>query len=443
MLESVSKSRISARAARAARLGGATLALLLLAPVSPVRAQAEVYMYIDSDGDGALEEVTLSESTPAISGRTPVLFVHGHDLANPEDSEFNFRKNWQQSVNGLTSFKATLDHASNAWLAFEPYYIRFQQQDRSIVDDAGDIAWAVEHILKRHDATHVPFTSNPTTTVKIAIVAYSKGTISSRCYLASLHPTGQTSEPCEFAAARGGFNPISELIAIAPPNHGLAADLTLLSAANGLHVLFSLAVKQLNNGYRDDCTPFASQSAGSLDFIEMLNGHPIEDSKPPAGAPPGWMPGSYPREAPGSRMNGAAGTSGTLYLSLYADSTASGGVLEARDFVGGQHPSDDCQGRVLARNLAGDAVNVEVSAIPGQNRVDVHTNSVHTPEVICLALATVSRHRVPADPATFSCSTDGQIPLIPRPTPWWWWLVVMVVVLIVLRVAWPLLRRAQ
>jgi hypothetical protein len=154
------------------------------------------------------------------------------------------------------------------------------------------------------------------------------------------------------------------------------------------------------------------------------------------------MPGGYVQEAPGSRPNGSASTSGTLYVSIYADSIGAGSALESRDFVGGQHPSDDCQGRLLARNLASDAENIEVSAIPGAQPVDVHTNAVHTPEVICLALTTVSRHQVPANPATFSCSTDGQIPLIPRPFPWWW-LIVMVVVLIMLIVAWPLVRRKQ
>jgi len=439
MVESTSKLRMLARAAV---LAGATLGLCLAVPGAAVRAQAEVYMYIDSDGDGDLEETMLSATTPPVSGKMPVLFVHGHDLENSDDSAFNFRKNWQQPLNGLTSFKATLDHGDNAWLDIEPYYIRLQQQDRSIVDDAADIEWTVEHILKRHDASHVPFTASPTTAVKIAIIGYSKGTISARCYLARLHTPAQATGPCHFGVSRGGFNPVSEFIAIAPPNHGLAANLVALLPVNPL-VLMSVALKQLNNGYRHDCAQFLTQGSQSMNFIELLNGHDIEDSQPPVSAPPGWMPGTYDTEAPGSRPNGSASTSGTLYVALYADSTSTGGVLEARDLVGGSHPSDDCQGRVLAKNLAGDAYNIEVSAIPGQQPVDVHANSVHSPEVICLALYTVSRHQAPANPGALSCTMDGQTPLIPRPRPWWWVLVVLVVVAILLHVVWPLVRRTQ
>ena len=78
MLDAISKLRMPARPAL---LAGAAI------------AQAEVYLYIDSDGDGDLEETTLGAATPSVSGKQPVLFVHGHDLDNPDDSEFNFRKN--------------------------------------------------------------------------------------------------------------------------------------------------------------------------------------------------------------------------------------------------------------------------------------------------------------------------------------------------------------
>ena len=58
--------------------------------------------------------------------------------------------------------------------------------------------------------------------------------------------------------------------------------------------------------------PPSLDGAESLDFIELLNGHPIEDT---AAAPFGVHPG----EAPGSRANGAALADGTMYVSLYAD----------------------------------------------------------------------------------------------------------------------------
>lgn len=391
------------------------VAFWVASSVSTVRAQpeaqAEVYLYADLDGDGVKEESTLSGETPALQGKLPVLFVHGHNLVSPNDADFNYRKNWYDSVNSLPSFKQTLDLPANAWLDIEPYYIRFQDQDRSIVEDAREIAWAVEHILHRHDPTHVPFAANPSTTVKVALIAYSKGTISSRLYLKSLHE-----QQYDLPPPRDGFSPVSEFIAIAPPNHGLAA---------GAITAFSLALKQLNNGYRDDCTQYVLHRTESEDFIETLNGHAIEDSRPPPSAGPNWSPGTHLTEAPGSRSNGSPSSAGILYVVLYANSDENN---VGRDFVGGEYPSDDCQGRVLARNLAPDAENIEVSAIPGQDPTNVHINTVHTPEVICLALYTVARDRVPNDPDTFACEKIGQIPLIPQPRPWWWWWIILALV---------------
>ena len=413
-------------------LGLLLVALWVASSVSTVWAQAEVYLYVDLDGDGVKEETTLSATTPALQGKIPVLFVHGHDLDNPNDEELNFVKNWQDPYDGLPSFKQTLELPENAWLNIEPYYIRLQDQNRSIVEDAKDIAWAVEHILHRHDG-HTPFTSTPSTNVKVAIIGYSKGTISSRLYLKSLHE-----QQYDLPPPRDGFNPVSEFIAIAPPNHGLAANLTVLAARYpNSSILLSLALKQLNNGYghnrpnRPDCDPYILQRAESQHFIKNLNGHDIEDTKPPPSAGPNWSPQTYDSEARGSRSNGSPTSAGTLYVALYAVSDANN---VARDFVGGHYPSNDCQGRVLAKNLAPDAENIEVSAIPAVedpddpfDRVTVHRRTVHTPEVICLALYTVAHHRVPNDPETLEC--EGQIPLIPQPPspiPWWWWIILMV-----------------
>jgi hypothetical protein len=388
------------------------VAVWVASSVTTVWAQAEVYLYVDLDGDGVKDETTLSATTPAIQGKTPVLFVHGHNLLSPNDTDFSFRKNWHDPHDGLPSFKQTLDLPENAWLNIEPYYIRFQDQNRSIVEDAREIGWAVEHILHRHDPSHVPFTQNPSSNIKVAIIGYSKGTISSRLYLKSLHE-----QQYDLPAPRPGFNPVSEFIAIAPPNHGLAA---------GVITAFSLALKQLNNGYRDDCTQYVLDTAESQDFIETLNGHNIEDSQPPSPPDPNWSLGEFPTEARGSRSNGSPTSAGTLYATLYANSDATG---VARDFVGGHYPSNDCQGRVLARNLAPHAENIEVSAIPGQDSTNVHINTVHTPEVICLALYAVALHRVPNNPSTFACKKIRQIPLIPRPLWWWWrWWIILALV---------------
>lgn len=400
-------------------LGLLLVAFWVVSSVSTVWAQAEVYLYVDLDGDGVKEETTLSATTPTLQGKIPVLFVHGHNLLNPNDTDFGYRKNWQQSPSGLTSFKETLDLSENAWLNIEPYYIRFQTQNRSIVEDAREIGWAVEHILHRHDPTHVPFTQNPSTNVKVAIIGYSKGTISSRLYLKSLHE-----QQYDLPPPRDGFNPVSEFSAIAPPNHGLALNLGALALALGdPSILSSLALKQLNNGYKHDCSQYLLHRTESQHFIKNLNGHDIEDSQPPSPPDPNWSLGEYDAEAWGSRSNSSPTSAGTLYVNLYANSDANG---VARDSVGGHYPSNDCQGRVLAKNLAPDAENIEVSAIPGQDPTNVHVNTVHTPEVICLALYTVARHRVPNDPETFTCETVGQIPLIPQPYPWWWIIIALV-----------------
>jgi hypothetical protein len=358
---------------------GALAALATSEPAWGAAIFAEVHLADDS---------LLSSTSPAPQGARPVLFIHGHNLLSPNDADFNYRKNWHDSLDNLPSFKQTLDLAENSWLNIEPYYIRFQDQTRSIFEDAREIADAVEYILARHDPTYTPYTGTPSTAVKVALIAYSKGTISARLYLKSLHVDLQQ---FNLPPPRPGFNPISEFVALSPPNHGL----------NG--PAFSLAARQLNNGYRENCTSFLLNGE-SLNFIQNLNDHAIQDTLPPSPPDPSWSPGAYPDEARGSRPNGAPVTAGTLYATIYADGN--------RDFVGGSVPSSDCQGRVLARNLAPDAVNIEVPEIPGgTDGVAVHQNTVHTPEAICLALSTVVHHKAPS--ADFRCPITGQIPRIP------------------------------
>ena len=305
----------------------------------------------------------------------PVLFVHGHNLDDAMDQDFNYRKNWQLPLDypillKLPSFKIALDLPQNAGLGIEPYYIRFQDQNRSITEDAAEVREAVARILRRHGDPNAA-------QVKVVIIAYSKGTISSRWYLQNMLPASR---------------PISEFIAISPPNHGLQAS----ASATGS----SLALRQLNNGYDEQCGSF--NEAESMNFIENLNGYPIADSAASTAQGP-----QFNGEAPESRADGAALNQGVLYIALYANND--------RDFVGGGSPSADCQGRVVAKNLAEHAQNLEVSQIPGVTSLGVHANTVHTPEVICLALYAAAHHQAPVP--GLSCATqplDGrQVPVIP------------------------------
>ncbi len=355
---------------------------------------------LTSSAAGAASEVWLPNGnaadplTSAPQKRRPVLFVHGHNPDDANDADFNYRKNWVQAVDGLPSFQQTLDDPANtATLDIEAYFIRFVDQHRSIVEDARDIGDAVERILARHDSSYTPFMANPSTAVRVAIISFSKGTISARLYLKSLE-----TQQFDLPAPRGGFNPVSEFVALSPPNHGIALSPVLT---------LNLAVRQLNNGYTDSCQAFVVGATGR-DFIQNLNGHPITDSQ---SAPLG----SFGAEAPLSRhpTDDPVGV-GTLYVTIYADGN--------RDAVGGGTPSSDCQGRLLAKNLAPHARNIEVLEIPDMPRTNVgfgadpiplsvHRNTPHTPAVICLTLVTVVHQKAPAD--DFRCASAGNLPRIP------------------------------
>ena len=165
-----------------------------------------------------------------------MLFVHGHNPDDANDADFNYRKNWVQAVDGLPSFQQTLeDPANTATLDIEAYFIRFVDQHRSIVEDARDIGDAVERILARHDSSYTPFMASPSTSVRVAIISFSKGTVSARLYLKSLE-----TQQFDLPAPRAGFNPVSEFVALSPPNHGIAlSPLLTLNLASGTHNGFS------------------------------------------------------------------------------------------------------------------------------------------------------------------------------------------------------------
>lgn len=323
--------------------------------------------------DVALPETPIPLAQPGL----PVLFVHGHQLDGILSQDPGYQKNWQNPLDygpllRLPSFKIALERPENDALGIEPYYIHFPDQDRSITEDAAGVGEAIRRILTRH--------GDPTAAqVKVVVIGYSKGTLSTRWYLKHMMPASQ---------------PVSEFVALAPPNHGLQAGASLTGS--------SLAFRQINNGYDDQCVSF--NEADSEDFIERLNGHPIEDTQTNVLQEP-----RFSGEATRSRSSGATPAQGVLYVAIYAN--------DNRDAVGGDTNSGDCQGRVFASNLAPNAVNIEVPEIAGHTPLFVHANTVHTPEVICLALYTAVHHQAP--PAGLSCSTVAasgrDIPVIPTP----------------------------
>ena len=300
----------------------------------------------------------------------------------------------------------TLDLADNAGLGIEDYYIRFSDQNRSIADDAAEIGAAIELILHRHDPN---YPGQPTTNVQVVIIGYSKGTLSSRLYLKNLAAEART------------FRPVSEFIAIAPPNHGINVA--------GPSVLTSTAVQQLVNGHGlNNCSAILFPAA-TRNFIANLNGHPINDTiyRPTSPTDPTPLPpADNAGEGPDSRSPTERPTDGTLYVTLFATGN--------RDFVGGDTivapPDDDCEGRRLAKNLSADAINIPVAEITddgwqsvssffgtlsdNQKRsIAVHQNTVHTPEVICQALYAAVHHSSPLG-VTCTAGTGGA-PIIEPP----------------------------
>jgi hypothetical protein len=93
------------------------------------------------------------------------------------------------------------------------------------------------------------------------------------------------------------------------------------------------------------------------------------------------------------------------------------------DAVGGDGTSDDCVGRQVARNLAGDslgpiAINIASTEIPAAGpfsaEANTHANTVHAHDVICKALFAAVHHRPPTQ---VTCATVNNVPIIPLPEP--------------------------
>ena len=366
-------------------LVAAFIVALSLFALSPASALAVPQVFLAGD-------VPLPGNTTRPLQTLPLLFVHGHKPDTDTSTEPHYRTTWQAALGSLPSFAQALTHPQNAGLGIEAYYISFTDHNRSIADDAREIGEAVQLILQRHDPVYVPGDPQHPTNVQVVLIGYSKGTLSSRLYLKSL--TTDLSTDFGLPAPFAGFRPVSEFVAIAPPNHGLRWPLPTQS----------LAVKQMNNGYSGNfCISYGD--AAATDFIQTLNGHPMGDSHVDA-----TPLANYASEAPGSREDGRPPTEGVLYVTLYADGD--------RDLVGGDTPQDDCtagtqrQGRKLARNLAAHAKNLPVAAVLGTD-AEAHENTVHTPAVMCLALFTAVNHRAPA--AATTCPEQDGVPIVPLP----------------------------
>src|SRR3954470_23921929 len=203
-------------------------AALIMLCVLAGRTEALELYYYDSTAAISPTLVTLPDPPPAAPpGRRPVLFVHGHrfDIASDHDSDTNpnYQVNFIERLDGLPSFDLTIARNSN--LNIEPYYIRFVDQARSISEDANDISAAVDLIVRRHNPGFD--VSNPAAppAVQVAIIGYSKRTISSRQYLQRLQGAVTYPDGVSAPAARPNYRPVSEFIAISPPNHGISSAL--------------------------------------------------------------------------------------------------------------------------------------------------------------------------------------------------------------------------
>ena len=312
-----------------------------------------------------------------VAARLPVLFVHG--------ASSGVGPTWfEPGVD--TSVAAAL--GANPQLPIDAFYIEMpvhgggQNTTRTIAEDAEDILAMIEGGPDSRGGTQVGILNMPAyqTVGKLAIVGYSLGTMSTRYYLKNLMGT-----------RRNGAITVSEFVALASPNHGAASvvvacddlnqpDRVARQLCGGRQATLASAIAACGCGVLSTPAEFTTNQSGDLAFLETLNGHPLADSCQATPAAPGEAPSSRPTTA-----------GGVLYASFYASANAD--LL-----VGGHTQTADCLGRKLARNLAPDAVNREITGVPGGIlNVDTHENFPHHWPSICMALRTVVDHQVPAD----------------------------------------------
>ena len=318
-----------------------------------------------------------------VASRIPVLFVHG-----------------ASSGVGATWFEPGVDTsvaaglAANPQLAIDAFYIEMpvhgggQNLTRTVQQDAEDILAMIEGGLDSRGGVQIGILNMPAYqgVGKVAVVGYSLGTISARYYLKNL-----------MGSRRNGAVTVSEFVALASPNHGVASTVVACDDVNqadrvsrqlcgGRTATALSAIAVCGCGLVSTPDEFATNQGDDLTLLETLNGHPLADS---CEATP-----AAPTEAPRSRPTTPGGV---LYANFYAFDNAD--IL-----VGGHTQTTDCLGRKLARNLAPDAVNREITGVPGGTlNVDTHANFPHHWPTICMALRTVVDHQVPAD-QTAACT---------------------------------------
>jgi len=322
-----------------------------------------------------------------VAARIPVLFVHG--------AASGVGPTWFEPGTGPMSTSVAAGLAANPQLPIDAFYIEMplhgnnQSVTRTVDQDAQDILAMIEGGLDSNGGTQVGILNMPAYQAigRVAIVGYSLGTISARYYLKNL-----------MGSRRNGAITVSEFVALASPNHGIAsvgiASVFIIGCnmANqpdliGRQLCAGRTATLVSAGLLTPCgcagappPVFTSNNSDELTFLETLNGHPLVDS---CQATP-----AAPTEAPSSRPTTAGGV---LYASLYA---AGNDDL----IVGGHTQIRDCLGRKLARNLAPDAVNREITGVPGGvGNLATHGNFPHHWPTICTTLRTVVDHQVPVD----------------------------------------------
>lgn len=323
---------------------------------------------------------------PMKDKRIPVLFVHGHSGGSG--------RAWFETPNGNTSFAAIL--AENPNIPIDTFFLELplhgnnfpENNSRSIEDDSIDILAAIEGGKDSKGANQVGILNMPAyqSTGKVAIIAYSQGTISSRFYIKNLMGTRKKIPPVT----------VSEFVALAAPNHGVGGSLSCGNTSEpdrsvrqlccGLTADFSTQLASCGKCPNGNPTLFSSNTADENTFLTDLNGHSLSDSCD--------SKQDHPEEAPYSRSP-QSNPDGVLYVNLY-------GANNSDLIVGGGTQSLDCAGRRLAKNLSLDAVNIEISGI----NVDVHSNFPHHKETICITLRTILDH---INPST-SNSCNGILP---------------------------------
>jgi WD40 repeat protein len=323
----------------------------------------------------AQEHINAVAFRPQGEERIPVLFVHGHTYGS-KTAWFNRHENDKSFASAL---------AANPQLPLDAFYLELpcptctppKDPERGIEEDALDILAAIEGETDSQQREQVGILNMPAyqSSGKVAIIAYSKGAISSRYYLKKL-----------IGDRRNGAITVSEYVTLAAPNHGLGG---LYSCGDTLQP--DRALRQLCGGISAD-TSSQSQPCGDCgnheprefrtnvpedtSFLTDLNGHPFVDD-----CNDNFI---HPEEAPHSRPTEPGGI---LYVNLYA-------AFNTDFVVGGGTQSLDCIGRRLAKNHAPDAKNIEIAVVPPL----VHANFPHHWQTICVALRTVVDHQDPSNP---------------------------------------------